>query len=95
MGNALSDLAKMKPDIESESLYKAAIEKYEKARELGGLSYNLSCGYAGMGDDEHALHFLEESLKKEEVTGEFVLNDDGWKNYRDNDAFKKLLKKYT
>lgn len=91
-GIAILELAKLKND---ESLYLESIEKLTKSVELGGSSYNLACAYALTRDKENALKYLEDTLKKdEEITVQFVENDEDWKGFTEDEDFQSLLAKY-
>jgi tetratricopeptide (TPR) repeat protein len=93
-GIGLGKLAETKDGKEAEELYKQAFEKYQKAIEFGGHCYNLACMYAIEGYTENALHFLGESLEKNEITVDFVRKDNDWSKYINNVEFNKILKKY-
>jgi len=56
--------------------------------------YNLACTYALLEDKKNALKFLEETLKKEKVKKESIIEDSDWKSYLDDIDFKKLMGKY-
>lgn len=91
-GIAIYDLAKLKGD---EVLYQQSFEKLNKAVELGGSSYNLACAYALTKDTKNALKYLENSLKKKEISVELVEGDEDWVEYKNDVEFISLLKKYS
>ncbi len=93
-GTALGKLAEQKTGNDSEELLKEAIEKLQKAVDLGSSPYNLSCVYALLGEKQNALKYLEESLKRRDLSAEDVDQDDDWKDYRDDPDYKALLDKY-
>ncbi|MES0488737.1 MAG: hypothetical protein ABUK01_02015 [Leptospirales bacterium] len=93
-GTCLMNLAKTKQGKEAEELYNQAIEKYQKAIEFGGSPYNLACLYAITGDEKNALHFLDISLKNKEISTDFVLEDEDWKNLLEHEKFKAIIQKY-
>lgn len=90
-GNTISDLAKLKND---EALYRQSFEKLNKAVELGGSSYNLACTYALKKEKNNALKHLKNSLIKNEITVEFVEEDEDWEAYKNDMEFIGLLDKY-
>ena len=59
---------------ESEDLFSQSFAKYQKAVELGGSCYNLACWYALRKNKDNALLWLEESLKRQEITTDFCFN---------------------
>ena len=93
-GNALSNLAKTKSGSEAEELHKEAIEKYNEAIKHGGESYNLACLYAIRNQKAEALKYLYFALAKNEITVEFVEQDEDWKNLRNDPDFQHLLSRY-
>ena len=93
-GIYLGNLAETKDGKEAEELHNQAFEKYQKAIEFGGNCYNLACMYAIEGYTENALHFLGESLEKNEITVDFVRKDNDWSKYINDVEFNKILKKY-
>ena len=93
-GTDLGNLAETKEGEEAENLYNQAIEKFQKSIEFGGYYYNFACMYAVKNDKENALRFLDESLSKNEITTDFVRNDEDWKNYLNDVEFNNVLKKY-
>ncbi|HHG84516.1 MAG TPA: hypothetical protein ENJ82_07195 [Bacteroidetes bacterium] len=93
-GISLGRLAGTKEGKAAEALYKEAIEKYKKAIENGGSSYNLSCIYALKGEKENALHYLNMSLSNREIDVDFVNKDEDWEAYWDDVEFIALINKY-
>ena len=93
-GNALSNLAKTKSGSEAEELHKEAIEKYNEAIKHGGESYNLACLYAIRNQKAEALKYLYFALARNEITVEFVEQDEDWKNLRNDPDFQDLLSRY-
>ncbi|MCB0515751.1 MAG: hypothetical protein R2798_02515 [Chitinophagales bacterium] len=55
----------------------------------------FACLFALRGDKENTLHYLAHSLAQKEITPDFVKKDEDWKNYRNDEDFINLLKKYT
>ena len=94
-GNALSNLAKTKSGSEAEELHKEAIEKYNEAIKHGGESYNLACLYAIRNQKAEALKYLERTLSRNEITINFVEQDEDWKNLRNDPDFQHLLSRYN
>ncbi len=90
-GYTILELSKLNKD---ESLYRQSFEKLTKAVELGGSSYNLSYAYALTKDKENALKYLKNALEKNEYSVQFTENDEDWKEFLDDEDFKKLLDKY-
>ena len=93
-GNYLGNLAQTKEGKEAEDLYQQSFDKYRKAIEFGGSCYNLACLFAIRKNEEQALHYLDLSLSKKEITVHFVEEDSDWKDYLSNEKFIKLLEKY-
>jgi len=91
---ALVRLGGSKEGEKKERYYHQAFEKYQKAVDCGGSSYNLSCLYALQGATKNALKYLEISLSKGEIGADFVKNDTDWGNYSENEDFILLLEKY-
>ena len=94
-GNALGRLGNTKTGEEAEALYQQVFEKYKTAYDLGGSSYNLACGYALKADKENALFYLDNSLKKKQISTEFVLDDEDWKSYLEDEGFNKIINLYA
>lgn len=90
-GVALYDLAKAKND--DENLYTEAFEKLTKAIELGSGVYNLACYYSIRKTKKEALELLEKSLKNKEITISHILEDKDWDNFKEDEDFKRLIKK--
>jgi tetratricopeptide (TPR) repeat protein len=94
-GTCLGKLAKQKDGSEAEKLYQQVIEKCQKAYSLGGACYNLSCCHALLRNKQEALHYLDVSLSKNEISIEHICNDEDWKEFRDDDDFKVVIAKYS
>lgn len=93
-GTALSNLAKAKND--DENLYTQAFEKLNKAISLGSNSYNLACLYSIRKNKKEALEFLEKALENKEIETNYVENEDeDWDNFKEDEDFKKIIKKYS
>ena len=90
-GNDLGNLAKTKTGKEAEDILMQALEKCKKSVEFGGDSYNLACVYALLKDKTNALFYLEESLKRQEITTAEVLEDKDWEFYREDKDFLKVV----
>ena len=91
-GTILFHLAKINND---ENLYKEALEKLYKAVELGGDSYNLACLYSIKKEKEKALELLEKSLQNKNIKVNHVIEDEDWDNFKDDEDFKEIIKKYS
>lgn len=92
-GNTLSKLAKIQND--DENLYKEAFEKLTKAVELGGEVYNLACLHSIRKNKKEALELLENSLINKKVNVSLILKDEDWDNFKEDEDFKKIIKKYS
>ena len=96
-GNALFYFAGIKRD---KKLYYEAVEKFEKAAELDADEkekidlYNMACSYAIVDEKIKALNVLERMLKRGYVKVDYVLSDEDWKKYKDDDDFKNLVNKF-
>jgi len=93
-GAFLLAFSKTKTGNEAEKLFKEAFEKCQKSVDLGGNNYNLACCYAIMKNKEKALFYLEKSVEQKEFPIDFVLNDEDWKFYFEDEDFKKIIEKY-
>ena len=93
-GLALMELAKTKSGNKAEELHKEAFEKYNETIKHGGKSYNLACLYAIRNQKAEALKYLEQTLARNEITVEFVEQDEDWKNLRNDPDFQDLLSRY-
>ena len=93
-GTSLLYFSKIKEGEEKKELFNQSVDKLQKAVELGGKCYNLACFYAIKSDKDNALHYLDESLKKKEITTIFVKEDEDWKEYLKDKDFNKLIEKY-
>lgn len=93
-GVDLGSLAETKPGKEADNLFNEAIEKCKKAIDLGGGGYNLACIYSLRKNKKDALKYLEISLSKKEITVDFVLQDEDWKHYLEDEDFKKIINQF-
>ena len=93
-GVALMELAKTKSGSEAEELHKEAFEKFKEAIKYGGSAYNLACLYAIRNQKAEALKYLEQTLARNEITVEFVEQDEDWKELRNDPDFQDLLSRY-
>jgi tetratricopeptide (TPR) repeat protein len=93
-GIALCNLAKAKNN--DEDLYNQAFEKLSKAVELGSGVYNLACFYSIRKNKKEALELLEKAIENKETSISHILDDDDdWNNFKEDEDFKKLIKKYS
>lgn len=90
----LMNLAQAKEGQDAEELYQQSLDKCFKALDLGGKCYNLACLYAIKDNIKEALHYLDLSLSKEEISVKFVEKDNDWKNYLSNPEFIEILNRY-
>ena len=93
-GNALCQLAETKSGSEAKELYTDAFEKYNLALKYGGGAYNLACLYAIRNQKAEALKYLEQTLARNEITVDFVEQDEDWKNLRNDPDYQHLLSRY-
>lgn len=93
-GTILGNLAKTKNGKTAENLFERAIEKLTISATLGGRVYNLACFHALTNNKQEALKFLEKSLENDEETADYVLEDDDWKSYLNDNDFLKLIEKF-
>ena len=93
-GVALMELAKTKSGSEAEELHKEAFKKYNLAFKYGGGAYNLACLYAIRNQKAEALKYLDIALSRNEITINFVEQDEDWKNLRNDPDFQDLLSRY-
>ena len=93
-GSNLTILAKSKSGQEAKKLLKQALEKCQKAVDLGGKCYNLACSYALIGNKEEALRYLEQSLEQKEVDTDFIITDEDWAQYLQDEDFEKIVDRY-
>ncbi|MFY4842710.1 TPR end-of-group domain-containing protein [Aliarcobacter butzleri] len=91
-GNALSMLAKAKNN--DENLYIEAFEKLTKAVELGSSVYNLACFHSIRKNKKEAFELLEKAIENKEISISHILDDEDWDNFKEDEDFKKLIKKY-
>ena len=93
-GITLTELAGTKSGNEAEELHKEAFEKFKEAIKHGGDAYNLACLFAIRNQKEEALKYLEQTLARNEITVEFVEQDEDWKELRNDPDFQDLLSRY-
>ena len=93
-GFALMELAKTKSGSEAEILYNEAAKKIKLAIKHGGDAYYLACLYAIRNQKAEALKYLERTLSRNEITIDFVEQDEDWKNLRNDPDFQHLLSRY-
>lgn len=92
-GTILYTLAKVKDD--DKNLYNQSLEKLNKAIELGDDYYNLACFYSIKRNKKEALELLEKVLNNNEIDASYVEKDEDWDNFKEDEDFKKLIKKYS
>ncbi|MDW7690925.1 hypothetical protein R9C00_20785 [Flammeovirgaceae bacterium SG7u.111] len=90
----LLKLANITKRKSARSLIQKAIEKGKKSLELGGSCYNLSCGLALLDEKKEAFHYLNLSLKNKDIKTDFVLNDEDWSSFLEDEEFKAIIGKY-
>ncbi|WP_156105909.1 TPR end-of-group domain-containing protein [Porphyromonas cangingivalis] len=78
-GSALCELAQRSSREKAEVVFREAIDKFHKAIEYGGRSYNLACLHAIRNEKGESLKYLDRSLSGREVTVEFVEQDKDWR----------------
>ena len=93
-GTYLGNLAKTKDGTEAEEMYQQSFDKFHKSIQFGGSCYNLACIYAHRKNEEQALHYLNLSLSRQEITVNFVETDLDWKDFLGTEKFIQLLEKY-
>ena len=93
-GNALILLAREKQGVEKEKLLNEAIEKVQKVVDLGGNHYNMACVQALLKNKTEALKHLNSALERNEESINFVLKDDDWQYYLEDEEFKAIIKKH-
>ena len=81
--------------LERQNCLEDALINCHKAISLGSDYYNLACVTILLGKKTEALKILEESLNKEEVTLELVLNDRDWKTIANDEEFMRIIKNYS
>lgn len=91
-GVSLYNLAKATND---ENFYEEAFIKLNKAIELGDSPYNLACFYSIRKNKEKALELLEKSLQNKKIKINHVNGDEDWDNFKDDEDFKEIIKKYS
>ncbi|MFW3344394.1 TPR end-of-group domain-containing protein [Aliarcobacter butzleri] len=92
-GTSFLNLAKAKDN--NEDLYNQAFENLTKAVELGSSAYNLACLHSIRKNKKEALELLEKALKNKEEKTSYVEKDEDWDNFKEDEDFKKLIKKYS
>ena len=93
-GVVLCQLAKTKSNSEAKELINEAIKKFQQAVEYGGDAYNLACLYAIRNQKAEALKYLDIALSRNEITINFVEQDEDWKELRNDPDFQDLLSRY-
>ena len=93
-GVALSDLAEIKSGNEAEELHKEAFKKYNLGIKYGGDAYNLACLFAIRNQKAEALKYLDIALSRNEITINFVEQDEDWEEFRNDPNFQNLLSRY-
>ena len=93
-GVALSDLAEIKSGSEAEELHKEAFKKYNLGIKYGGDAYNLACLFAIRNQKAEALKYLDIALSRNEITINFVEQDEDWEEFRNDPNFQNLLSRY-
>lgn len=76
-------------------MFREAIDKFHKAIEYGGCSYNLACLHAIRNEKGESLKYLDRSLSGREITVEFVEQDKDWRGLSEDPDFKQLIAKYN
>jgi len=94
-GNNLLNLAKTQSGNKAEALYRQALEKCQKAVDLGGSCYNLACTYALLQDKENALLYLNRSLENKQIETGFVTDDTDWAGFLDDEDFKAVINRHA
>jgi tetratricopeptide (TPR) repeat protein len=92
-GTILYSLAKAKND--DKNLYNQSLEKLNKAIELGDDYYNLACFHSIRKNKKKALELLEKVLNNNEIDASYVEKDEDWDNFKDDEDFKEIIKKYS
>ncbi|WP_151948127.1 tetratricopeptide repeat protein [Aliarcobacter butzleri] len=92
-GVALYNLAKAKDN--NEDLYNQAFQKLTKAIELGSGVYNLACFHSIRKNKKEAFELLEKAIENKEISISHILDDEDWNNFKEDEDFKKLIKKYS
>ena len=81
-------------DNEKTTILHKALEMGNKAYELVGKSYNLSCCYALLNDSSNAFKYLEEALQKGKITFAHVEEDEDWEQLRTHPEYLRLREQY-
>lgn len=90
-GLYLSKYAEMIGGAEVEKYELLAIEKYRRAVELGGNSYNFACLLAKRKEKQEAMKYLDLSLSNYEVTAGFAEQDKDFIHYFNDADFKNII----
>ena len=93
-GLALTELAKTKSGNEAEELYQEAFGIFQQSVKHGGDSYHVACLYAIRNQKAEALKYLDFALARNEITVEFVEQDEDWKELRNDPDYQHLLSRY-
>lgn len=78
----------------SKKMLSKAIDFLKMSYDNGGRCYNLSCIYSNINDKINAMFYLRMSLERDEINISFVLADDDWKLFIEDNDFQKLVRKY-
>jgi tetratricopeptide (TPR) repeat protein len=62
-----------------------------EAFKLGDSCYNLACSFALLGKKGEALKYLQLSIQNFKISKLQVFQDDDWKNFLDDEDFKKII----
>jgi tetratricopeptide (TPR) repeat protein len=82
------------PEKKRKEILLEAKEKAIKNYNLYSKTYNLACTYALLEEKNEAFKYLEESLKKKQISINHVEKDNDWDNYKDDPDFIKILLEY-
>jgi tetratricopeptide (TPR) repeat protein len=93
-GSALLQMSKTRPAKDRTVLYAEAERILQNGISLDGNTYNLACCYALQNRKTEALKHLKDSVSKKFASKASVLKDDDWKDFLEDEDFKKLLEKY-
>ena len=88
------ELASIKSGSKAEELYQEIFGIFQQSVKHGGVAYNLACLYTMRSQKAEALKYLEQTLARNEITVDFVEQDEDWKNLRNDPDFQHLLSRY-
>ena len=80
--------------IQRNEIYQEAEKVLLKGINIGSQYYNLACSYAIQNKRNEALKYLEITLKNNEVTTQYIFDDDDWTLFKNDQDFLNLLEKY-